>query len=86
MLLSACATDSVATFRAADGRLAVALSSICEAFLQPVPPPAVTRKTDGRIAFTKTANALDEANGRLVSGGDCVRDQRAAFARGGKNR
>ena len=49
-------------------------------FLQPVAHPAVTRKTDARLAYTREADALDTANGRIDGGRDCLRDQREIYA------
>lgn len=56
------------------------LPSVCEVFLQPVKAPAVTRKTDARVAYARTADALDDANDRLTVGGYCVRDERQDYA------
>jgi len=55
---------------------------VCDAFLQPVPRPPVTRKTDARVAYARSDDALDEANSRIQSGSECHRDERAAFAAG----
>lgn len=68
------------SFQAGDGRLEVELPAVCEAFLQRVPVPPVTAKTDAHIAFIKVDAALDEANGRIENGGSCVRDQRELYA------
>jgi hypothetical protein len=73
---------SLATFQAGDAPLAVKLPTVCESFLQPVAVPPVTRKTDARAAYTRSADALDEANARLSIGGDCAKDERAAYAHG----
>lgn len=81
LLLSACGPDSkLATFSKGDARIAVELPQICEAFLQRVPPPAVTTKTDARVAYTRSADALDDANGRIGAGADCLQDQRHDYA------
>lgn len=80
LLLTACAGDKLASFSAGDAKLAVHLPVFCEAFLQPVKVPAVTRKTDARVAFTRTADALDEANDRLTVGALCVGDERRDYA------
>lgn len=53
----------------------------CDPILQPVPRPPVTRKTDARLAYLKSDAALEEANDRLTMGGECVRDERAAYSR-----
>jgi hypothetical protein len=81
MLLCGCtAGHKLADFSAGDARLAVALPAVCEAFLQKVPMPAVTPKTDARLAYTRTADALDDANDRIGASGDCLRDQRQDYA------
>ena len=79
LLLTGCASHS-ARFSAGDGNLTVSLPSACEPFLAPVPVPKVTRQTDARLAYTRTADALDDANDRLTAGGLCVADQRRAYA------
>lgn len=81
-LLTGCAglQDKLSTYGAGDGRLAVAIPEICEAFLQPVPPPAVTPKSYAPLAYTRTADALDTANDRIAGGRDCIQDQRRAYA------
>jgi len=56
------------------------LPAFCEEILKRVPPPAVTRKTNAQIAYTKTADALDEANDRIDLGGGCMAEERAAYA------
>ena len=56
------------------------LPAVCEVFLQPVKVPVVTPKTDARLAFTRAADALDDANDRLIVGGYCVRDERASYS------
>jgi hypothetical protein len=80
-LLTGCATNNLATFSAGDvdARLAVKLPAFCEAFLQPVKVPVVTAKTDARVAFTRTADALEDANDRLTVGGMCIRDERQSY-------
>lgn len=82
--LCACAGNSgeFASFQAGDARLAVALPSVCEAFLQPVKQPPVTKKTDARIAYVRAADGLDEADLRLILGADCLADQRKAYSKG----
>ena len=55
------------------------LPTVCDAFLLPVKVPPVTHKTNAIVAYIKTADALDEANTRLSIGGDCARDERAAY-------
>jgi hypothetical protein len=80
LLLSACTADKLASFSAGDVGLAVALPTECEAFLTRVPPPQVTTKTDARIAYTRSADALDEANDRLGGAADCSADQRRRYA------
>ena len=81
LLLTGCAgTNGTAPFKAGDSPAAVRLPQACEPFLKPVPAPPVAAQTDARIAFTRTADALDTANGRLTAGGRCVRDQRSAYA------
>jgi hypothetical protein len=80
LLLSGCLAGKLATFGAGDGRLAVELPIACEAFLQQVPVPPVTGKTNAQVAYVRTADALDEANARLGAGGDCARDQRQLYA------
>lgn len=40
----------------------------------------MTSKTDARVAYTRTADALDEANDRLTVGGMCMRDERQDYA------
>lgn len=81
MLLSGClASDKLATFGAGDGKLAVELPIACEAFLQQVPVPAVTGKTNAQVAYARTADALDEANDRLGAGGSCARDQHQIYS------
>ncbi|MGY3393422.1 hypothetical protein ACVWW6_006013 [Bradyrhizobium sp. USDA 3311] len=83
LLLTACQSgNSLATFGAGDGRLTVDLPAVCEAFLQPVPQPQVSRKTDGRVAYTRAADALDEANSRIENAAECHRDERAAYGAG----
>ncbi|MGY4295356.1 hypothetical protein ACVWXN_003451 [Bradyrhizobium sp. i1.4.4] len=42
----------------------------------------MTPKTDARIAYTRSDDALDEANSRIESGADCHRDERAMYAAG----
>lgn len=85
--LTGCASDgNVATFTAGDTRLAVNLPAVCEGFLQAVPAPAVTRKTDARVAVVRYAGALQEANFRLVSGRDCERDLRTGYMGKGKTK
>jgi hypothetical protein len=79
LLLTGCATR-FGTFTRGDAPLQVKLPAFCETILRKVPPPTVTRKTDARVAFTRTADALDEANGRIGIGGACLRDQRQAYA------
>ncbi len=78
LLLTACATNN--DIDNGDLPLAVHLPKICEGFLVPVKTPVVTPKTDARVAYTKTADALDNANTRLSIGGDCVRDERSLFS------
>jgi len=81
LLLTGCQSgSSLATFHQGDAALAVELPSICEAFLQPVPQPKVTGKTNAIVAYLRTADALDDANGRISAGGDCERDQRQAYS------
>jgi len=58
----------------------VHLPKICEGFLVPVKVPLVTRTTDARVAYTRTADALDSANTRLSIGGDCAHDERSLFS------
>ncbi len=58
----------------------VALPQVCEAFLQPVAQPPVTRQTDARVAYARAADALDTADERIAAGSDCLRDQRTAYA------
>jgi hypothetical protein len=53
---------------------------VCDAFLQPVPAPVVTRKTTPALAYTRAADALDEANNRIAIGGMCVSDERTQYA------
>ena len=84
LLLIGCASDNTGGFSAGDVALAVNLPSVCEAFLQPVPVPPVTRRTDARVAYVRTADALDTANGRIVGGRSCFRDQRIAYKAKGK--
>lgn len=80
LLLIGCQSEnSLGVFSAGDTALDVRLPDVCEAFLQVVPVPAVTRKTDARVAYSKTADALDEANTRLSIGGDCAADERSAY-------
>lgn len=67
------------SFSTGDARLSVQLPTVCEAFLQPVAAPPVTRQTDARVAYARTAGALQDANGRIVGGRDCFRDQRIAY-------
>lgn len=74
LLLTGCA-DRLAHFSAGDAPLAVTLPAFCETILKQVPPPAVTRKTDACVAYTRAADALDEANGRIGIGGACLRDR-----------
>jgi hypothetical protein len=57
-----------------------ALPKFCEGILKRVTPPAVTRETDAGTAFSRTADALDEANDRLTVGGMCVADERVQYA------
>jgi hypothetical protein len=84
LLLTACADlrDKLATFQQGDTRLAVDLPAVCDAFLQKVPRPPVTHKTDARIAYTHSADALDEANTRIEDGADCHREERAMYGAG----
>ncbi|MCK1501513.1 hypothetical protein [Bradyrhizobium sp. 188] len=42
----------------------------------------MTRKTDARVAYTRSADALDEANTRIESGADCHREERAIYGAG----
>ena len=81
LLLTGCAElkDKLASFSKGDAPLAVTLPAVCEVFLQPVKVPVVSAKTDARLAFTRTADALDDANDRLIVGGYCVRDERVAY-------
>lgn len=72
----------LATYSDGDGRLAVDLPAVCDAFLQVVDEPDATRKTDARIAAVRFADAFHQANGRLAGGRDCMADQRAAYRKG----
>ena len=78
-LLSGCA-DRLASFKAGDTRLAVSLPTECEAFLRKEPAPKVTPSTDARVAYTRTADALDTVNDRVDAGAQCFRDQRTGYA------
>jgi hypothetical protein len=80
LLLTGCAANKLATFSAGDARLSVKLPAFCDAFLQPVPVPVVTAKTDARGAYVRTADALDGANDRLTVAGLCAGDQRQDYA------
>lgn len=80
LLLTGCAENSLATFSAGDGGLAVKLPAFCDAFLAPVKVPVVTPKTDARLAYTRTADALDDANDRLTVAGLCASGQRSDYA------
>lgn len=81
LLLTACQSgNSLATFDKGDARLKVDLPSVCEAFLQKVPQPKVTGKTNAIVGYLRTADALDDANGRIGAGADCFSDERQAYA------
>lgn len=71
----------IAVFQPGDGSASVKLPTVCEGFLVPVKVPKVDRHTDAGTAYSKTADALDSANTRLSIGGDCVRDERADYAK-----
>jgi len=77
--LTGCATR-FGTFTRGDAPLAVKLPTFCETILRKVSQPQVTRSSDARVAYTRTADALDEANGRIGIGGACLRDQRQSYA------
>ena len=62
--------------------LAVDLPDICEQILKPVPLPDIRPDDDARVAFMRDDAALLEANDRIVTGGNCLRDQRRGY--GGK--
>jgi hypothetical protein len=83
-LIGCAGQNKLATFSKGDAALQVKLPDVCEAFLQRVPEPAVTRKTDARVATVRFANALHEANDRIGAGGDCFRDERTAYEGKGK--
>ena len=82
LLLTGCQEGGkLASFSAGDGgKTPVALPSICEAFLQPVPVPRETPKSDAIAAYPRAADERDQANDRLIVGGYCVRDERASYA------
>jgi hypothetical protein len=81
LLLCGCAEgDKLADFSAGDAKLAVALPQVCEAFLQKVPQPVVTARTNARVAYTRAADGLDEADDRIGGAADCLRDQRQDYA------
>lgn len=85
--LAGCTTGhQLADFQAGDVRLAVELPAVCDAFLQPVSPPAVTPRTDARVAFVKAAGALDEANTRIIDAASCHRDERVSYKANGKGK
>jgi hypothetical protein len=80
--LSGCGANKLAQFAPGDvppGEPRV-LPKFCEQILQQVPPPAVTGKTDAGVAYSRTADALDEANDRIAIGGMCLGDERAEYA------
>jgi hypothetical protein len=87
LLLTGCAelNDKLAGYSKGDAKLTVTLPAVCDVFLQPVKVPVVTSKTDARLAFTRAADALDDANDRLIVAGYCVRDERTDYAASKEN-
>jgi hypothetical protein len=80
--LTGCGGNKLASFAPGDvpaGEPRV-LPKFCEQILKTVPAPPVTKKTDAGAAYTRTADALDEANDRISVGGMCLGDERAEYA------
>lgn len=78
-LIGCTAGGKLATFEKGDARLAVDLPDVCDAFLQKVPEPPATAKTDKGVAAVRYADAFHEANYRIVAGAECHQDERAAY-------